>query len=141
MGGLVDTNVFIHAQTHDRFSEECLRFLEGLSSGRVQGQIDSLVIHELSYALPGYRQEMTRAQIAEYLLAILAWEGLSGEKGMLAQAVERWRVTPRLAFVDAYLATRAASEAVPVFSKNVSELRGQGVEVPDPLPNGLAGSA
>ena len=72
MEGLVDTNVFIHAQTHDPFADECLRFLEAVSSGRLRAQIDPMVFHELSYALPHYRQGMSREEIAEYLLAMLA---------------------------------------------------------------------
>ena len=132
--GFIDTNVFIHAQTHDDLADECLRFLEALAAGRLQAQIDPIVFHELSYALPHYRKEMTRANIAEYLLAILAWDGLTGDKNLLAMAIERWRSTPGLAFVDAYLAARATSDGAPVYSKNVNELRAQGVDVPNPLP-------
>jgi hypothetical protein len=53
----------------------------------------------------------------------------------MIDAVQRWRDTPGLAFVDAYLASRAAAESRPVYTKNVRELRGQGVDVPDPLPS------
>lgn len=133
--GVVDTNVFIHAQTHDAHAEECLRFLEGVRSGRVRAEIEPLVLHELSYALPHYRKGMTREEVAEYLLAILAWEGLTGNKGLLVNAVERWRASPALAFVDAYLVTRAGEEHRPVYTKNVSELRAQGALIPDPLPH------
>ena len=133
--GFVDTNVFVHAQTYDQHAEECLRLLEGLRAGTVQAQIEPLVLHELSYALPHYRKEMGRAEIGEYLLAVLAWEGLTGDKGLLINAVERWRNTPGLAFVDAYLAARAARTESPVFTKNVAELRAQGITVPNPLPS------
>jgi len=132
--GFIDTNVFIHAQTHDAHAEECLRFLEAVDSGSVQARIDPIVLHELSYALPHYRRGMTRQEIAEYLLAVLAWGGITGEKGLLVDAVERWRDTPGLAFVDAYLVSLAARAQAPVYSKNVAELRRQGALVPDPLP-------
>ena len=132
--GLVDTNIFIHAQTHDSHAEECLRFLEAVGSNRIQAQIEPLVLHELSYALPHYRKGMTRTEVAEYLLAILQWDGLTGNKGLLVQAVQRWRNSPALAFVDAYLSALAAHEQSPVYSKNVAELRAQGVVIPDPLP-------
>jgi hypothetical protein len=39
-----------------------------------------------------------------------------------------------LAFADAYLVECAAGRGVPVYSKSVRELAGQGVDVPDPLP-------
>jgi predicted nucleic acid-binding protein len=133
--GLVDTNVFIHAQTHDPFAEECLRFLEAIASGSMHAELDPMVLHELSYALPHYRKGMSRDEVAEYLLAILAWPGLIGPKGLLAHAVERWRGIAGLAFVDAYLAARAAGEQRAVYTKNISDLRGEGIEVPDPLPH------
>lgn len=135
--GLVDTNVFIHALTHDSCSEECLRFLEAVQRGEVRVQLEPIVLHELSYALPHYRRGMTRAQVAEYLLAVLGWEGVTGEKGLLADAVERWRDTPRLAFVDAYLAALALREGRQIYSKNVRELSAQGACVANPLPGSL----
>lgn len=51
-------------------------------------------------------------------------------------ALRRWSVTPGLAFADAYLAALAARHRCPVYTKNVRELAGQGVDVPDPLPTG-----
>lgn len=133
--GLVDTNVFIHAQTHDALADECLNFLDAVEEGRVQVRLDPLVLHELSYALPHYRRGMSRAEVAEYFLAILAWDGVIADKAVLIESVERWRDSNHLAFVDAYLAATAFRGNVPVYSKNVGELRAQGVDVPDPLPN------
>lgn len=132
--GLIDTNVFIHAQTRDAHSEECLQFLEAVKDGRIEVRLEPIVLHELSYALPHYRKGMTRAEVADYLLAILAWEGIGGSKDVLVAAVQRWRDTARLAFVDAYLAALAALDGCPVYTKNVAELERQGVAVPDPLP-------
>ncbi|HUX86165.1 MAG TPA: PIN domain-containing protein [Chloroflexota bacterium] len=133
--GLIDTNVFIHAQTYDAHSEECLRFLEAIREGRVQARLEPLLIHELSYALPHYRKGMNRAETADYLLTVLSWEGFTGEKDKLVDAVRRWRDAPGLTFVDAYLATLALGDGCPVFTKNASELSRQGVVVPIPLPN------
>ncbi len=132
--GLVDTNVFIHALTRDSHSEECLRFLEAVQRGEVSARLEPLVLHELSYALPHYRKEMSRLEVAEYLLAVLAWDGIVGEKGVLVDAVQRWRDAPRLAFVDAYLAALANRGSCPVYTKNVDELTRQGAHVADPLP-------
>jgi predicted nucleic acid-binding protein len=138
--GLIDTNVFIHALTHDSQAEECLRFLDALAAGELQAQLEPLVLHELSYAVRHYRKGMSRPEIAEYLLAVLAWQGVLADKGLLVKVVERWRDHPALAFVDAYLATLAATQRCPVYTKNASELRQQGVQVPDPLPTGRVGA-
>lgn len=111
------------------------RFLEALESGRVQAQVEPVVVHELSCALPRYRKGMARKDVGEYLLAVLAWEGIVGDKGLLINAVRRWQQTPGIAFVDAYLAAVAAENQGPVYTKNVTELNSQGAEVPDPLPH------
>jgi hypothetical protein len=55
---------------------------------------------------------------------------------LLIDTVNRWRSTEGLAFVDACLAELATRQGLKVFSKNVRELRGQGVTVPAPLPSG-----
>jgi predicted nucleic acid-binding protein len=133
--GLLDTNVLIHAHTHDSVSEECRRFVDALEAGRVTARLEPLILHELSYALPRYLKQMTRADVAEYLLIVLSWEGVQGEKGLMVDAVGRWRATPGLSFADAYLAALAAEQGRPIYSKNVRELVGQGVQVIDPLPD------
>lgn len=79
---------------------------------------------------------MTRDDVASYLLMVLGRPGIRGEVELMVGAVERWRDTPELSFADAYLAARASAADVPVFTKNVSELRAQGVRVPVPLPAG-----
>ena len=134
--GLLDTNVFIHAHTTDSISEECRRFLAALERGRVQAHLEPLILHELSYALPHYVKQMTRQQVAEYLLMVLSWDGVQGDKAVMVDAVQRWQGTPGLSFVDAYLASLAAERSCPVYSKNVRELKAQGVTVPDSLPVG-----
>jgi predicted nucleic acid-binding protein len=132
--GLIDTNVFLHAQTHDTQSEECLRFLELVQNGSIRVQLEPMVLHELSYALTHFKRQMTRAQIAEYLLAVLAWDGITGDKARMTNAVERWGSTPGLAFVDAFLAATANELECVVYTKNVAELTRQGATVPNPLP-------
>jgi predicted nucleic acid-binding protein len=133
---LIDTNVFIHALTHEEHSEECLRLLEAVAAGQVQVRLEPLVAHELSYALPHYRKQMSRAEVAEYLLAVLAWDGVVADKGLLVNAVERWCGSRSLAFVDAYLAALAQREGCAVYSMNVRELEALGAQVPRPLPGG-----
>ncbi len=133
--GLLDTNVFIHAHTRDRWAAECRAFLTAIENGKVSAVIEPLVLHELSYALPHYVKQMTREQVGEYLLMVLRWEGVQGDKDTLVETVMRWRATPGLAFVDAYLAVLARQRGCPVFSKNVKELAAQGVVVPARLPD------
>lgn len=134
--GLLDTNVIIHAhQVTDDNSNECLAFLEALERGDVRARLEPVVAHELTYTLPRVIRQFTRATVAQYLATILKWPGITGEKGVLLDAVERWQSTPGLAFIDAYLAATAVTNSMPVFTKNVRELTAQGAEVPVPLPS------
>jgi predicted nucleic acid-binding protein len=132
--GLLDTNVFLHAQAQDRHSAECRRFLAALEGGRVRARLEPPVLHELSYALPHYIKQLSRQDVAQYLLTVLSWDGVTGEKDVMADAVERWAGARDLAFVDAYLAALSARRRCVVYTKIVRELEAQGAEVPAPLP-------
>jgi hypothetical protein len=57
---------------------------------------------------------MSKDDVAEYLLMVLGWEGVRGEKGVMVDAVQRWRHTPGLSFADGYLAALAAQRRCPV---------------------------
>lgn len=132
--GLIDTNVFIHAYANDAHTSECRRFLVAVEQGRVEAHLEPMVLHELSYALPRYIKQITRDQLAAYMLMVLKWAGVRGERDLMADAVHRWHATRGLSFVDAFLAARASRDNGSVFTKNIQELRGQGMDVPDPLP-------
>ena len=132
--GLLDTNVFIHAHTTDPFGGECRRFLGALEEGRIMARLEPMIVHELSYALRHYLKQMTRDDLGQYLMTVLSWPGVVGDKDLLVGTVHRWQETDGLSFADAYLAECAVERGVPVYSKNVRELAGQGVDVPDPLP-------
>ena len=97
--------------------------------------LEPLVLHELSYALPHYAKQLTRDKVAEYLLMVLSWDGVHGDKDTMVETVMRWRATSGLAFVDAYLATLARQWGCAVFTKNVRELTAQGASVPLRLPS------
>jgi predicted nucleic acid-binding protein len=133
--GLLDTNVFLHAVTTDRHAEECSAFLTALQRGMRQAWLDPLVLHELSYSIRHYRKQMTRDEVAEYLLGILDWPGIQGDKDIMVEVVQRWQRAEQVGFVDAYLATLATRGDLPVFTKNVRDLAGEGARVPDPLPS------
>ncbi len=131
---LLDTNVFIHAHTNDRHSKECRTLLGALERGERKARLEPLILHELSCALPHYLKQMSREDVGQYLLMVLSWPGVVGDIGLMVDTVERWRGAPGLSFADAYLSAAALREGVPVLSKNVKELRAQGVDVPSPLP-------
>jgi predicted nucleic acid-binding protein len=131
--GLLDTNIIIHARSGDEHSLECREFLRQLHGGRIQVQVDSLIVHELTYALPRYVKQLGRKDVAAYLISIIEWPGVIANKALLVEALTRWGNTPGLGFVDAYLATRARIEDRPVYTKNVRELASCGAVVPDPL--------
>jgi predicted nucleic-acid-binding protein len=132
--GLLDTNVIIHGYTHDDQTEECARLLSDLENGRQFARVESYILHELSYAWKHYFRRATRDDIAEVLLAILAWPGVEVQDRLeLARAVRRWQ-SGTIGFVDALLIERALAEGVAIFTKNVRDFEGQGVDVPDPLP-------
>jgi predicted nucleic acid-binding protein len=132
--GLLDTNVFIHAHARDAWTDECRAFLSAIEGGSIRAVLEPLVLHDLSFALPHYAKQMTRDHVGEYLLMVLSWEGVEGDKDTMVETVMRWRATPGLAFVDAYLATLARKRDCAVFSKNVKDLTAQGAQVPAVLP-------
>jgi predicted nucleic acid-binding protein len=132
--GLVDTNIFIHAHATDRHSAECRRFLAALESGSVQARIEPITLHELSYALPHYIKSMTRRDVAEYLLVVLQWPGLGGEKDLMVDAISTWLESLSIGFADAYLTARSKALDCPVYTKNLRDFAGLPVVTPDPLP-------
>ncbi len=132
--GYLDTNVFIHAYANDSSTEECRRFLLGVEAGRQRAVLEPVVLHELSYALPRYLKQLTREEVADYLLMVVGWAGIQCGKDLLVDALQRWRATRRLGFADAYRAALASANRSFVFTKNVADFRAQGVAVPDPLP-------
>jgi predicted nucleic acid-binding protein len=134
--GLLDASIFIHAAAQDEHSDECRRFLIALEEDRASAWLEPLVLHELSYALPHYMKQLTRERLAAYLLSVLGWPGVRGEKDVMVDAVERWQQTPGLGFVDAFLAARAAERRSPVYTKNLRHFRSQGVSTPERLPEG-----
>jgi len=120
--GVIDTNVFIHANANDPLTAECLAVLDGLARGTHRARLEPLVLHKLTHTLPRVFKQLARRGITAYLLAVLAWPGIEGEPDVMRDAVQRWGRTPGLGVVDAYLAALAARPRWPVFAKNVREL-------------------
>jgi len=132
--GLLDTNIFLHSHTSDTHAEECRQFLSKIESGHIRARLEPIVLHELSYMLPRYLRQMTKRDIGEYLVTVLSWVGIVGDTDLMIDTVNRWSGTPGLSFADAYLAALATRRRCQIYTKNLRELRGQGVEAPDPLP-------
>jgi predicted nucleic acid-binding protein len=125
---LLDTNVFIHALTHDAHSAACQSLLKALSSGAARAMLDPVVVHELTYVLPRYVKGMTRGDIAQYLTSNMSWEGVVADKDTLTEALRLWSTRPD-GFIDAYLSARAVRENREVYSRNADDLRGCGAIV------------
>jgi hypothetical protein len=132
--GLVDINIVVHAHMTDAQSQECQDFLGRLRRGEEQAELDMLVVHELTYVLPRVMKQMDRRQVAAYVLMVLGWPGIMGDKATLGDVLQRWGSSHGLAFVDAYLVVRSRQEGRAIFTKNARELITAGATVPDPLP-------
>lgn len=65
------------------------------------------------------------------LTALIESPGVVRRDTMLLEAIEVWRSTPSLSFVDAYLGVRAQREGRPVYTVNRRDFERQGVEAPD----------
>jgi predicted nucleic acid-binding protein len=129
--GILDTSVVQDALTQDSWSEGCRTFLRRLEDGSVQAIIDPVVVHELTYSIPRYLKGASRAQIADIILVVLEVAGTVDLTGILESSLVRWRDTPGLSFVDAYLGTWALAEGRPVYTVNRRDFQRQGVEAPD----------
>lgn len=87
--GLVDTNVFLHAQTTDTHSLECRALLRALESGETQARLEISVRHDLTYALPRYVKQFGRQETGHYLRQVIAWPGIIAEKQLLSDSMQR----------------------------------------------------
>jgi predicted nucleic acid-binding protein len=134
--GLLDTNVLLHPHFANPHSDECRRFLLDVQAGRARVWLEPLVLHEFCYLLRRFFRSASRRQIASYLRQIVLAPGVRcAEPDVLVAAIARWESRDGLDFVDAYLVELAQQRGgVPIYSKNVRELRAAGARVPDPLP-------
>jgi|SRR4051794_24136385 len=131
----LDTNVVLHALKPDPFSNECNELLDALGEGSKTARLDILVLHELSYSLNRYRKQLKKSDIAATLAWLVGLPGIECDRSLFRETIIRWESTPGLSFTDAHLAARATRDGCAVLTKNVKELRRQGIAVPDPLPS------
>jgi predicted nucleic acid-binding protein len=132
---LLDTNVFVHSLTNDILTAECSAFLDAVRSSVVTAELDIVVLHELTYSVPRYLKGISQRDLVRLLSWLVEMPGINCDKTLFSDTLTRWSEQPGLGFVDAYLAARASRDGTAVFTKNVRELRAQGVIVPDPLPS------
>lgn len=121
----------IHSLSNDANTPSAQAFLSLIESGEVHVVVDPLVIHELTYAFSRFPREFPKDRVAGITLSLLDVSGGSTMDSTLRGAIEVWRDTPGLSFVDAYLGTRAASENLPVYTVNRKDFLRQGVDAPD----------
>jgi predicted nucleic acid-binding protein len=131
--GFLDTNVLIHAFATDNEGADCRAFLAQVQAGERSILLTAVVVHEFTCAVGRYRKQLNRQDIAEYLISLIALPTVHLEDEAVFEAVRMWAATPKLGFVDAYLAVRAHREGLPVFTKNVKHFDGLDVDVPVPL--------
>jgi len=120
--GWIDTCVFVHARTRDSHSEACRALLTKLEAGDAQGQIDPVVVHELTYVLTTRFPE-TKLQAAAYIKMILSWDNIDavGGKEPLIAALITW-AEQGVDFADALLAARAQQDGTMVSTVNVRDI-------------------
>jgi hypothetical protein len=88
--GLLDTNVAIHSLANEPLSVECSNFMKLLESGVVSVVLDATVLHELSYSISRYRKDFARADIARLLLWLVDLVGVSCDRPLFQDALQRW---------------------------------------------------
>ncbi len=131
--GLLDTNVLIHALTNDSQGAECRRFLEAVQTGDRAVLLTTVVIHEFTYAVTRYRQQMSRQDVADYLIGLMALPAVYLDDEAVFESVRIWANSPGVGFVDAYLAVRAQRDRMPIYTKNIRHFEPFDVDVPNPL--------
>jgi len=131
--GILDTNILIHALTTDAHGADCRRFLERVREGEITVVLTSVVAFEFTYAVGRYAKQMTREDIADYLVSVMALPSVDLEDEILVDAARLWAKTPGLGFVHAYLGLRAEREGLPVFTKNVWHFERFDINVPSLL--------
>ncbi|MGI8644201.1 MAG: hypothetical protein ACR2LS_08835 [Thermomicrobiales bacterium] len=104
------------------------------SPGQIRARLGPLIVHELAYVLPRVIKQMDRSAVADFLVAVLGWDGIDADRPLLIAAINRWRNGSGLSFVDAFLCAAADIAQRPVYAKYIRHFANQGVEVPDLLP-------
>ncbi len=125
--GLLDTNVFLHAQAHDAHTEVCRRLLHAIAAGDRAAWIDPMVLHELTYVLPRYVKGMPRCAVSLYVRTVLSWPGIRMEdKPFWTSVLDTWDGDPQLNWTDAVLVERSRQTGGGIWTQNVRDFERHG---------------
>ena len=111
---LLDANVFVRhlRQDHPAHSPRASAYIGRIEIGDLVAKTNELVLFETVYVLQSYYQ-MSKADIAEALLPIVALPNLKIPNKARLRKVFDWYVRYNLSFVDAYLAVTAQQQKLP----------------------------
>jgi predicted nucleic acid-binding protein len=125
--GWLDTKIFVHALfPNDRQFSRCNAILRGLEAGDVEGLVDSVVVHELTYVLKRTAKFRTRASIARYVRGFVLLDTVQmSNKPLLIGALSRWESSESLGFADAWLTEVALATKLSVCSANIKDFDGR----------------
>ena len=111
----LDTNVLLRLVVRDPL-EQYERVRELLAMPRARFRVSDYAFIELVFALDRY-YDLSRDQIADTVLGIVAIDTIECNGITVASAVEFWRTHPKLSFEDCLMAEDAEShDAVPLWT-------------------------
>lgn len=121
----LDTSVFTDAVQNHRDSEACRQLLRAIAEGRLTAVLDPVVLCEVAYMLvkpqfvPAGQPPRKPAQVAEHLLSVCAWPGLTVlERDTVLGALQAWSEGQADDLVDCYLYLRAKTAGEDVCTIN-----------------------
>jgi len=133
--GLLDANIFIHAQTDDPQAGACLRLIEELEAGTAKGLLHPLVLHEISYVVQNPRfLKWTRQQTADFLISLASAPGvelIGADAAVVLDGLLRWR-SGDVSFVDAMLCAESQARSLAACTVNRSDFEKLGVHCVTP---------
>jgi hypothetical protein len=89
----------------------------------------------MTYVLQRVAKQWSRTQIAAYVLTVLRWPGVQGDKPLLEDALRHWGRMPGLSFVDAFLGAVARRDGRQVYTINTRDFLVQGLTLQNPFPD------
>ncbi|MHB9145113.1 MAG: type II toxin-antitoxin system VapC family toxin [Symbiobacteriia bacterium] len=124
--GWLDACLFIHPLfQNDPNAARCREIFRAIEKGAAESWLDSVTVHELTYALqklPQFRDN--RGAIVDYLLPFVLQEGIRmSDKPAVVSGLRHWTRGGR--FGDARIAALAETSGLPVCTVNARDWREQ----------------
>lgn len=119
--GWLDTNIFVTVLfKNDPNRRRCLEIVEGLETGELEGWLDVIVVHELTYVLSRINVFGKRAEVFEYIYGIIQMEGVRAvDKAEVIEILMMWK--DGHSFADARMMVLARKSGMAVCSVNVKD--------------------